>query len=79
MLLDRDTYVTVILELLPESFFVTRWLLSIWTHVSSNIQKMLESYWSCMDNLFLVEFKEIPLKCVKEFQDGLQISIDSPL
>ena len=34
---------------------------------------------SRIDNIYLVEFKEMPFKCFKDFQGGLQILIDSPL
>ena len=41
---------------------------------SENVQKL-----HSMDNLYLLEFKETPLKCFSDFKTGMQVFNDSPL
>ena len=78
MLLFRNSYVSVMPQWLHESFFdpkmTTQRLNTHEYQQSENVRKLRS-----MDNLYLLEFKEMPLKCFSDFKTGMQIFIDSPL
>ena len=63
---------------LHESFFdpkmTTQQLNTHEYQQSENVRKL-----HYMDNLYLLEFKEMPLKCFSDFKTGMQIFTDSPL
>ena len=74
----RSTYASVMPAWLKDAFFdpkMTKQRLN--THEyqqSENVKKL-----RCMENLYLIEFKEMPLKNNKDFETGMQLFVNSKL
>ena len=74
----RSTYASIMPAWLKDAFFdpkMTKQRLN--THQyqqSENVKKL-----RCMENLYLIEFKEMPLKNIKDFETGMQLFVNRKL